>query len=188
MRCRIAAGLMLAMVGTFTMVEDASAVGRVRGMNKTATQFIDQAVRLSPTIAAQIRALEDSDLIVYVGLQILGHSTDGKTILTGVTNRARFLRITVNAKGHMVDRVVVLGHELQHALEIAAAPEARDIASLRELYRRIGVDPSAHSRFETEEARQVAFAIRNEYGRRTAGARTADASAPRVRDVGGPRD
>jgi len=36
------------------------------------------------------------------------------------------------------DQIAALGHELRHAVEIADAPSVVDVASLGELYRRIG--------------------------------------------------
>ena len=51
----------------------------------------------------------------------------------------------------------LLAHELQHAVEIADAPEVVDEASLKELYRRLGADsgPGAFNGsvwFETQGA------------------------------------
>jgi hypothetical protein len=55
---------------------------------------------------------------------------------------------------------------LQHAVEIARAPEVRDNATLRVLYARIGSDPQEQHSFETLAARVVERQARKESLRR----------------------
>jgi len=160
MRCRRVAGVMLALVGSLMVSERAAAGGAVRGVTPEATRFVEETARLSPTIAAQIRALEQTDVFAYVELRLLGSMPEGATKLTAAGGVFRYLRITINFRGHAVDRAMMLGHELQHALEISAAPEVRDEDSLRKLYRRIGTDRTARVKFETVEAQRVAAVIR----------------------------
>jgi predicted DNA-binding transcriptional regulator YafY len=49
----------------------------------------------------------------------------------------------------------VLGHELQHAMEIAAAPDVRDTVTLRALYLRIGYERTNGGYYETDAALEV---------------------------------
>jgi hypothetical protein len=65
--------------------------------------------------------------------------------------------------------VVTLGHELQHALEVAGASQVVSQATFAAFYARIG---QAHrpGRCETRAARQVALRIRAELSRLRRGA------------------
>ncbi len=74
----------------------------------------------------------------------------------------RYLLIRLDhARLSPTERITALGHELHHALEVAAAPEARDGAGLVRLYRRIGWE-TTRDRFESSEAQAVAFRIREQ--------------------------
>ena len=45
-------------------------------------------------------------------------------------------------------QIAVLGHELQHALEIGRAPQVVDLGTLRDFYRLTGVESCLDSRQE----------------------------------------
>ncbi len=55
------------------------------------------------------------------------------------------------AGNHQPQQVAWLAHELQHALEVAAATEVRDVEGLRRLFARIGTD-LGNGQFETDAA------------------------------------
>jgi hypothetical protein len=65
----------------------------------------------------------------------------------------RYLKIEASATNRRGDAIGWLGHELQHAIEVAAAGDVTNEAGLERLYRRIG-HPQVHqaSRFETDAA------------------------------------
>jgi hypothetical protein len=56
----------------------------------------------------------------------------------------------------------IVGHELQHALEVALQPSVRDLASFATLYMRIGDQPVRSDRFDTAAAREAGRRVRNE--------------------------
>lgn len=56
--------------------------------------------------------------------------------------------------------ISLIGHELQHAAEVAAASEVVDDATLTALYRRIG-DPSSHG-WDTIAARAMGSVVADE--------------------------
>jgi hypothetical protein len=60
------------------------------------------------------------------------------------------------------DAVMLLGHELRHALELADAPDVRDAAALVSLYRRIGDSYSDGHRYDTAAARETGRRVRSE--------------------------
>jgi hypothetical protein len=140
----------------------AATVGnRVRGATAAVDVFLEEAARRSPTIAAQMRALADSDLIVYVDLKPIPAEPLASTKIVSANRSARYLRVSIAAFA-TIDRIVLLGHELQHALEIAAAPDVRDGAGMQRLYRAIGTRRHADTRFETIAAMRINTTIRRE--------------------------
>ena len=71
------------------------------------------------------------------------------------------------------DRVVAtLGHELQHAVEVARAPGIRTPTELEAFYLQHGVQSGIPNAHDTIEAREIELVIRAELGRR------ADCQAP----------
>jgi hypothetical protein len=59
----------------------------------------------------------------------------------------------------------MLGHELQHALEIAGARDVVDERGVRDLYERIGLPGRKPNQFETLEAQRVQALVRKDYAR-----------------------
>ena len=78
----------------------------------------------------------------------------------------RVVAIEIASPRNYVEELSSLGHELQHAVEIAAAPAACDATSLAALYSRIG-DPVERragraDSFETQAAAETSIRVRRE--------------------------
>ncbi len=73
----------------------------------------------------------------------------------------RFLRIQLNADYNNHTLVALLGHELQHVVEVADHAEVQSPDDLREFYRRTGVRTGPDS-FDSEEARHAGYLVRDE--------------------------
>jgi hypothetical protein len=76
----------------------------------------------------------------------------------GCDDAWRRVLITVRIGPRDINASAVLAHELQHAVEIADAPEVRGDQTLAELYRRIGrlhLDADHTCQWETEAAIEV---------------------------------
>lgn len=109
---------------------------RVRALDARSAALLETGTRRSPAIQQLVEELERSDVIVYVETGLLGYS--GRTLFVGASAEARFLRITLDVP-EMDDRLLAwLGHELQHAAEIARAPDARSPEAVRQLYLELG--------------------------------------------------
>jgi hypothetical protein len=98
-----------------------------------------EGARVSPTLRRLVDRLEASDVVVY--LMFDRHSsprTAGHlSLLTAVPGR-RYLRVSIDRRNDGCRRLAILGHELQHAVEIAEAASVTSEATLAALYRRIG--------------------------------------------------
>ena len=79
--------------------------------------------------------------------------------------RTRYLLIRIDRfKISVREQIALLGHELQHALEVASAPEVRDASGMAQLYRRIGWE-GQKDHFESEAAKSVAQKVRTQLAR-----------------------
>jgi hypothetical protein len=152
------------------LVAGDAAVGRVRPRDEFGQFLVDQGRARSPTFARLLSALETSDVVVYVDLiseVALGPS--GRLQFVGAGGGRRYLLASVEAGttswGLMLARhqelIAILGHELQHALEVAAAPAVADGNGFAGLYHTIGIRLTGDS-FDTHAARVVGEQILSE--------------------------
>ena len=140
---------------------------RVRGIDPAAATLIRDLTVRSVTGRDLIDQLERSDLVVYVRRRLFT-----TTLLTGRIGfvagdcRRRVVAIEIASPRNYVEELSSLGHELQHAVEIAAAPTACDAASLAALYSRIGDpverDAGRADSFETQAAADTSIRVRRE--------------------------
>jgi hypothetical protein len=85
----------------------------------------------------------------------------GTTALLSATAAARYLQVWIDVRRPEAERIAVLGHELQHTLEVAADASVRDADSLAKLFQRLGAENgggAARARtrqFETAMAQHV---------------------------------
>lgn len=111
----------------------------VRSLEPEILDAIAQGRRVSPTLHRLLDTLEASDVVVYLAFDrspspsLAGHLS----FLTAVPGR-RYLRVSIARRLVGCQRLAILGHELQHAVEIAESRRVTDQTTLAELYRRIG--------------------------------------------------
>jgi hypothetical protein len=119
----------------------------IRSTEATLLDALAQGARVSPTLQRLLDRLEASDVVVYLVFdrspspQLAGHLA----LMTTVPGR-RYLRVSIDPRNTGCRRIAILGHELQHAVEIAESPTAIDDATLSALYRRIGFRSNVCSR------------------------------------------
>ena len=144
----------------------ANPMARVRPMQKRVESLLATGMDRSATFRQLVRRLERSDVIVYVEARHDMRNGIGAS-MRFVTRSAtdRFVRIQLNADYHNHTLVALLGHELQHAVEVAEHAEVQSPDNLREFYRRTGVRTGPDS-FDSEEARQAGYLVRDEIVRK----------------------
>jgi hypothetical protein len=136
--------------------------GRVRTVDKMSRRVLDEGLARSATLRRLVAELERTDLIVYVRTAAFYSIERASTVLTAVTDEARYLRVSLHSKHSREALIALLAHELQHALELAAATEVRTERTFVEFYRRIGFDSQAREKFETRAATETTTAVRRE--------------------------
>ena len=134
---------------------------RVRALGPTAQALIDDGTRQSSSFTSLLQAVERSDLIVYVATGFL--RVTGRLEFASAKAGTRYLRVTVNVPDAEPRLIASLAHELQHAAEIAAAPEVTDAAALARYYQQHGQRVS-RDEYCTRAAQRVTDAVRLEIG------------------------
>jgi hypothetical protein len=154
---------MLALAATLT-----GQVGQdphVRTTERKVASLIDLGLTGSATFRQLVDQLNASDVVVYVALKQarddLGAYLSHDIVVAG---GRRYLQIAIETLG--TDRHIVarLGHELQHAVEVAQAPDVRDAAALKRLFSRLDIRSVCKGCFETAAALKVQVAIEAELG------------------------
>ena len=165
----------LLMVLALALATQESAPPRnVRTVDSKILALIDAGISGSATFRGLIATLNESDVIVYIVPKARVKSTYAavsRHMLGGyfahhIVSRGqfRYVRIAVDIAGAEHRLVAVLAHELQHAVEVAQTPDARDAQSLERLFSRLAVafGCGVTNCFETRAARDVEYIVRDE--------------------------
>jgi hypothetical protein len=140
---------------------DPQGPSHLRAATVDARILIEDTAARSPLVRDLVARLLDSDVIVYVEMTASPQIPRARTKLVAASPGVRFLRIGISSSIPFQERGPLLGHELQHAVEIAAREDVRDENALRRLYLQIGRTGSADS-FETDAALDVECQVRLE--------------------------
>ncbi len=135
-----------------------------RCLSGAAANMVTDAIDRSPLVRTLVGALEKTSVVVYVSLSMSGFSDDFHGSLTFVAAAAgiRYLHVAIDSWGTTPDeRIVLVGHELQHALEVAAAPWIGDQSTFARFYRQSG-RPARGGGFETAMAQETGRLVRHE--------------------------
>ena len=137
---------------------------RVRSTDRFLVELLHRGIERSRTFAGLITALNNTDVIVYIErVPTLPTTLAGRLLLLRVAGNQRYLRIQIRGDLSPNELIALIGHELRHALEVAAHSEVRDATSMLSLYQRIG-HPStgALHTFDTEAAQTAGRRVRME--------------------------
>lgn len=121
--------------------------------------LLDEGYRRSVTFRDLANQLERSDLIVFViaGTRLPHGCAAGLEFLAR-RGHQRYMRIVVDARLRHDESIAAIAHELQHATEVAHAPDVTDEASFLRLYNGIGLlDGRGHTC--TDAARDITVQV-----------------------------
>lgn len=128
---------------------------------------IEIALQRSATFRQLVRAIEQSDSLVYVVRGDCGYGRHA--CLTRVTTAAQFRVMVVMVDSGATDPdgqlAGAIGHELQHVNEVIGYPSVRSSEEMQALYQRIGFRGTGGA-FETSAAITAGEAILREVRRR----------------------
>ena len=136
---------------------------RVRSTNPRILELLETGMRRSPTFAELVKAVNATDVIVYIEpVRELPKALAGRLLLLPISTNQRYLRIQVRRDLPPRDLIALMGHELRHALEIAQEPTVRDTAAMISLFQRIGHSSSDWHTFDTNAAQAIGWRVRQE--------------------------
>lgn len=137
---------------------------RVRVTDARLYSFLAEGMNRSRTFASLVTALNRTDVIVYIeSVLTLPKGTMGRlTMMMPTTGNFRYLRVQIRSDLSRREAIALIGHELQHALEIADATEVRDSTALIRLYERIGHASNGEHAYDTEAAQDTGRIVRRE--------------------------
>ncbi len=137
---------------------------RVRSGDARIQMLMMKGVRRSVTFASLITALSATDVIVYIEpVRHLPPLLSGRMLLIPhAPGGPRYLRIQVMTHTSGNDLIATIGHELQHALEVAAASDVEDQIRLERLYQQIGQPGIDKRSYDTAAAQEMGRRIRSE--------------------------
>ena len=128
---------------------------RIRAIDHELRDALTDGVRVSPTLRRLVEELEASDLVIYLKFdRAPTRNASGHIAFLTATAGRRYFQISIDRRNMGCQRIAIVGHELQHALEIADEPLVVDEASLAALYQRIGFKSGGYSeeRFDSDLA------------------------------------
>lgn len=139
------------------------AVARLRPASSFEAGLIEEGLCRSATLRSLVATLGTSDLIVYVNVRRLSsRGLAGGLQFVAATATSRVLRVLIGLTVDRTARIALLGHELQHAVEVADAPDIRSGTAFDHYYRAHGVPGATQHAYETETARLAEARIRGE--------------------------
>jgi hypothetical protein len=134
----------------------------VRSQDRSVRQLLKRGFTHSLTFRNLIARLERSDVIVYIQeVAWLPGAIDGRMMMLPTAHGQRYVRIQVVTRGAPDEDAALIGHELQHAIEVAEEAGVNDQATLTALYERIGMH-GGHHVYDTLAAREVGRMVRRE--------------------------
>ena len=148
----------------------AADIERIRIESTYLRPVVADAAAHSETFRRLVDEIQRSNVIVYVTCEHFRSATlRGRTRLLSGSHDVRYVRVDVDCMQTTIDVITIVGHELRHVAEIAAAAVV-DQRSFLALYKTLGfstcsVLPAAQ--FETMEAERAGERVRREYAERS---------------------
>lgn len=134
----------------------------VRSQDRSVRHLLKRGYTHSVTFRSLMARLERSDVIVYIEqVPRLPGALEGRMMIVSSGHGQRYVRIQITMRGAPHDSIAVLGHELQHAVEVASETWVSDQATLAALYQRIGTH-AGHHVYDTVAAQEVGRIVRRE--------------------------
>lgn len=133
----------------------------VRSTDPRVQEWLRMGAAESQTFRNLLNTLAESDLIVHV--QSVDHLlTAGQTYFVTATATVRYIRIEVAFRGNVKEIIALIGHELQHAVEIAHEPRIRDRQALSLFYKGMPGNSVTTTDYDSVAARVIEDRVRRE--------------------------
>jgi hypothetical protein len=140
------------------------AVRRIRVLTPCLTTLVEDAKAASSTVRALVRRIERSNLIVYVRCVAFNHASFvGRLVFLSTVAGQRYVIIELRIPEPWQAQAATMGHELQHAVEIADVPWVQNPAGMAQYYRQAGITVGTRPlTFDTDAAKEVGLRVQRE--------------------------
>ena len=118
--------------------EPASPLQRLRLTEPWLQPIVDAGREQSPSFRRLLDELATTDVVVYVQCARLRSHLDGELLFLTATAGTRYVLVRIRWDLPLPRKIATLGHELQHALEVARSPDVVSYATLAAAYERFG--------------------------------------------------
>jgi hypothetical protein len=145
----------------------ADEMSRVRTESTDLRGILAEA-RRSPTVSALIEQIDASNVIAHLECAHFKSVTlEGRTFFVLARHDVRYVRVQIDCMLMRPQLMVIVGHELQHVAEIAAAPDVVDERAFAGLLKRIGFLTCRKwpEQYETEAALAIEERVYREMSR-----------------------
>jgi hypothetical protein len=130
--------------------------------------LLTEATRQSPTISALVDRIRASNVIAHIECQhFQSFILKGRTFFLSAKATVRYVRVQIDCMQSRQELVEIIGHELQHVSEIAAAADVVDRRSFAHLLNAIG-HPNGGAENEGYET-EAALLAEEQIGREVTG-------------------
>jgi len=145
-------------------------LGRVRSSNVAILTMLNEGSERSPALQALVARISRSDGLVYVeyGYCAFGHLNACVLPYLVAAQGQRYLRVLISPDSTRVSpdqRLALIAHELQHAIEILDDRDVVDVLSMQTMFRRIGIPLVRREGYETTAARAAGDKVYDELTR-----------------------
>lgn len=150
----------------FASTPEENAIDHVRAGNSTIATLIDHARERSATFRRLTDTINASDGIVFIEPGTCGHGMRACFVNVTPAGPSRMLWVMVDAGGTDCDLMGLIGHELQHTVEVLSD---RTVTSAAAMYFFYGQRADAGTRpaFETMAAKRAGETVRAEVRRKS---------------------
>jgi hypothetical protein len=136
---------------------------RVRATDPRVQALLVEGIRRSATFRSLLTELNRTDVIVYIErLMTLPKETLGRLTIVPIAGPQRYLRIHIRGDLTVNEAIALIGHEMQHALEVAGHTDVKDAGGLIRLYERIGHPSGGEHVYDTTAAQDTGRRVRRE--------------------------
>ena len=156
--------LMATSTGLRAQAFDNDPRNHIRTTDGRLIRLLRDGVRGSETFRRLVDRLRQSDVIVYLECGGTGSSGGRLTFVSSAANW-RYVHVRVARLPSADVQIALIGHELQHAVEVADAPGVIDLPSLAREYQRIGFSsprPNPGMSFDSSAAVDAGYRVLRE--------------------------
>ena len=110
---------------------------RVRTLDPRLAELVHEGIARSETFRGLVQQLTGGDVVVYVRYDLLPAGVHGRLSFLSAVSGVRYVLVSLTADLDTARSIVVLGHELRHAVEVLEQPGIINRATFAAAYEQV---------------------------------------------------